>query len=200
MRPSKTPNLRRFVYPAVIAMAVTCVLTWRPAYFAAAAARPCLRSVWGDLDGDGRPDEVFIGHRGDTSSIEVLESGPRGGQTLSTDSATSSVIVVDIDGDGDLDVITASPAGSELWLNDGHGVFTPTRVPSQRSVSAPAAIDSAVLASLVAVTASPLGTEPVLSAHQRISSVRKPSHRPWFSSPVRSSHLLRAPPAISTLI
>ncbi len=176
------------------------MVTPRPTCVSPAPSRALLESVWGDLDGDGHPDEVFIERRGNTSNIALLTSGPQAGQTLPTDSATSSVIAVDIDGDGDLDLIAASPNGSELWLNDGHGVFTPARVAPRRGLSAPAGLEQATPTRSVAVCTTLLVTDPlVFRPRDGLVRVRAPALRAWFSSTARFSQLLRAPPTFSTL-
>jgi hypothetical protein len=171
----------------------------QPAGAVPAECRSSIRSVWGDFDGDGRPDEVFIDRHGDVSSVAVYPSSRREGQTLSTDNATSSFIAVDIDGDGDLDLIAASPTGSELWLNDGHGVFTPARVPPAHSLLASASVESAAPFVPFAVCTTPLSTDPVISgARARPVCMRAAGSDPWVSSPAFFSHLLRAPPPRST--
>jgi hypothetical protein len=192
----------RFVRRAALTtIAVGCMMMCQSGSPVRADNGPLIRTVWGDLDGDGRPDQVFIDHHGDVSNIAVFASGLREGQTLSTDSTTSSVIAVDIDGDGDLDLLAASPNGSELWLNDGHGVFTATRVPSERRLLAPAGIESVAPFRPFAVCTTLLSTEPTISSpRSRAVSIRAPARDPWVSSTAFLSHLLRAPPSIFTLI
>jgi hypothetical protein len=96
----------------------------------------------GDLDGDGDLD-AFIANGHDTvdntlpqpnrvylndGSGNFTDSGQRLGKAYS-----SSVQLADLDGDGDLDAFVANGARhrlqileqpSEIWLNDGSGVFT----------------------------------------------------------------------------
>ncbi|MCL4858857.1 MAG: VCBS repeat-containing protein [Caldilineaceae bacterium] len=89
----------------------------------------------GDLDGDGDLDAVVLYFGGEYNARIWLngEGGDppgtfRPGQALA--GATSNpegVALVDVDNDGDLDIILASAFGSELWLNgvggDPVGVF-----------------------------------------------------------------------------
>ena len=84
----------------------------------------------GDLDGDGRPDLVFAGagqknclflNRGEFRFVEQAEvAGIAGDGNWS-----SSVTLVDIENDGDLDVyVTRYDALNRLYLNDGKARFT----------------------------------------------------------------------------
>ena len=84
----------------------------------------------GDLDGDGRPDLVFAGagqknclflNRGEFRFVEQAEvAGIAGDGNWS-----SSVTLVDIENDGDLDVyVTRYDAPNQLYLNDGKARFT----------------------------------------------------------------------------
>jgi hypothetical protein len=191
----------RILYVPFTAAVLACAMVWQPSRASVTAPQVSPVPVWGDLDGDGRPDQVVIQRGADTSRIEVLASGPYASQTFSTNSAASTVIAVDIDGDGDLDLITASPTGSELWLNDGHGVFTPGRVTSQRILSAPATFDVTRVADLVGLTVSAPRIESIVSSpHDRVAFVRAASQPMWLSWPLRSSTLLRAPPAVTMLV
>ena len=185
---------------ALIAVVVACMTTSRPTCVSQAASRALLEPVWSDLDGDGHPDEVVIERRGYTSNIALLTSGPLVGQTLPTDSEISSVIAVDIDGDGAPDLIAASPNGSELWLNDGHGVFTSARVPPRPGLSAPPEIEPVAPTGSVAICPTFLVSAPlVFRPRDGLVRARAPALRAWFSSDAHSSQLLRAPPTFSTL-
>lgn len=82
----------------------------------------------GDLDGDGDID-VIVGCEG--AEIVLLNDGhgrfadeshrlpPGPGRDI-----TQDVVLADLDGDGDLDLIIGNEDGNRLLMNDGHGVFT----------------------------------------------------------------------------
>lgn len=84
----------------------------------------------GDIDGDGdldfvagnstsyygQPDRVYL----NDGAGNFIDSG----QMLGADK-TGSVALGDVDGDGDLDLVTGSVyTGSKIYFNDGNGVFT----------------------------------------------------------------------------
>jgi hypothetical protein len=86
----------------------------------------------GDFDGDGRPDIVCANSAANNLSI-FLQSATGGfvgvvPQTIGSTPTTKSpvhVLAVDIDGDGDLDILCADNSGNDiaLFLNPGNGVF-----------------------------------------------------------------------------
>ena len=86
----------------------------------------------GDIDGDGRCDLFFCGLAGASRLYRNLgnwkfeDITERSGLVCSNLDATGAVFA-DIDGDGDLDLLVNSiGGGTQLFLNDGHGHFTPS--------------------------------------------------------------------------
>jgi len=102
-----------------------------------------------DLDGDGRPDLLIIGHGSDTapypgeqSKLLMVRDGGRlvdetAARLPARISFTHGVAVGDIDGDGDPDLYFANVNGGDVGprflLNDGRGFFTEAtdRVPAE---------------------------------------------------------------------
>jgi hypothetical protein len=87
----------------------------------------------GDLNGDGGVDVVLGSHGPLQIWRNTLPTNPAGifadtGQRLG-DGPTAHLLLADLDGDGDLDIVEGltgvSPAASRFWRNDGDGVFTP---------------------------------------------------------------------------
>jgi hypothetical protein len=86
----------------------------------------------GDLDGDGRPDLVCANATANNLSV-FLQPASGGFAGVSpatigsgaTTKAPAQVLVVDIDGDGDLDIVSANTTGDNvtIFLNPGNGVF-----------------------------------------------------------------------------
>jgi flagellin len=87
----------------------------------------------GDINGDGIDDLIW----GEASSRDWLQIRLGNGdgtfsvsQTFLMDTDTNSLLLEDVDGDGDLDFIIdqsqSVDADIRIWLNDGIGNFTPT--------------------------------------------------------------------------
>lgn len=82
-----------------------------------------------DLDGDGHVDVARVSER---SQISIRLSASS--ETVQLDGPVASLIASDVDRDGDLDLVAATPSGDvEVFLNDGRGRFTqqkPGQVPT----------------------------------------------------------------------
>ena len=77
----------------------------------------------GDFDGDGRQDLAIIQEGAAGSHISVRLSGSS--STISLESSAVTIVVTDIDQDGDLDLVAVASSGQVVaWLNDGRGRFT----------------------------------------------------------------------------
>ncbi|MBK9386153.1 MAG: VCBS repeat-containing protein [Planctomycetes bacterium] len=104
---------------------------------AAANALPCF--AFGDVDGDGDGD-LMLGNK-DTQNRLYLNDGTghfsdATATSMPVDSArTNSIVLADVDGDGDLDAVLANQNSQQdrLYLNDGLGIFhdaTAARLPA----------------------------------------------------------------------
>lgn len=102
--------------------------------------------VAGDMDADDDQDLVVIGQH----SIHLFRNDGNAGfirEAILT-TATSplplecmDLMVLDIDGDGDLDPVTAETIGPVIYLNAGDGTFTPTLVDAQAAIQAQLDVD-----------------------------------------------------------
>lgn len=99
-----------------------------PAAFGGGAAQPALSVAIGDFDNDDRPDVLVGGAEGvrlfhgngDGTFAEVSASAgltPPSGDVR-------SVLFLDADHDGDLDLVAARATGLQLWNNNANGAFT----------------------------------------------------------------------------
>jgi len=104
--------------PKFRAIEVPFTHTW-----AKETSHPLLASAAIDIDGDGR-DEVFLGGSdGQPDALLAWKEGKlvdvAGEAGLSDDRATYGALSLDVDGDGDVDLLTAGHAGLVLWRNGG---------------------------------------------------------------------------------
>jgi len=83
----------------------------------------------GDLDRDGDLDIVLVTQQEPFARLYLNDGKGRftAGRTLGTN-GVEKVAVVDLDGDGNLDIFLACIGPNEVWLNDGQGNFTDSKL------------------------------------------------------------------------
>jgi hypothetical protein len=88
-----------------------------------------------DVDGDDRPDVVVAGVCG--VSVLLNAGDGRLAHAVRYESVTGAVVLGDLDGDGDMDIVDTGPGGwsADVLLNDGDGVFG---APSGHPAASPA--------------------------------------------------------------
>jgi uncharacterized repeat protein (TIGR01451 family) len=85
----------------------------------------------GDVDDDGDLDALVANDSGQAQEVYLNDGSgaftPHPSAPTFGTGASSDITLGDVDGDGDLDVLVANFSGEaqEVYLNDGHGVFTP---------------------------------------------------------------------------
>jgi len=149
----------------------------------------------GDFDGDGLVDSAVIQERAGDRRIWVELSGSQSAVRLET--PVSGLIESDVDHDGDLDLVAATPAGDVLiWLNDGHGRFTRQAVSKRRDLSAGPAVGRSSAPVLIAIgMRTPLLPWPVLRGHSVVVvKARAPTSRRARDFRSQVLPALRAPP------
>ena len=87
-----------------------------------ADVRGVVAALWGDIDDDGMVDVVFCGAEGPVYWRQAPVGTWTRDRLLGEDPCTGGA-VADADHDGDLDVFTIGPAGSELFSNNRDGTF-----------------------------------------------------------------------------
>lgn len=83
----------------------------------------------GDFDGDGRLDVVFVAEDDQANEL-YLQTKPgvftdASEMLPSPGHVTNAVLALDIDGDGDLDLMLGNQGQNVVWLNDGGAGFAP---------------------------------------------------------------------------
>ena len=102
------------------------------AYFTNAVAHNGSGVALGDVDGDGRTDLYLCGLNGTNQLYRNrgqwrFEPMPLG-EAACVGQMSTGAVLVDVDGDGDLDLlVNGIAAGTRLFLNDGHGRWTEKR-------------------------------------------------------------------------
>lgn len=107
-------------------------------HYVAQTEHPIDRVTIGDLNGDGLveiivAEERYPGLEPDSNILWFAQNGSNEAWTtsiLTTQYSSNNLDVVDMDYDGDLDILTAEHKGEalelQLWLNDGDATFTKT--------------------------------------------------------------------------
>ena len=154
----------------------------------------------GDFDGDGRPDVALIQNGADGPHVSVRLSGSPGVVTL--DAEVVGVIAVDLDHDGDVDLVTAAPSGQVVnWINDGRGRFTRQQaLPSDRLSSTSIVVTSVQDEPLALGPAAPSGDPGARNETAVLATrIRPPTDPPAFDLSFLSLQSLRAPPIFASL-
>lgn len=107
-------------------------------HYVAQTEHPIDRVQLGDLNGDGQleivvAEERYPGLEPDSNLLWFAQNNSDGNwssSTLTTQYSSNNLDVVDMDRDGDLDILTAEHKGEllelQLWINDGIARFTKT--------------------------------------------------------------------------
>ncbi len=94
-----------------------------------------------DFNGDGAIDLIF-GNQGQSRLFINDGKGNFTDETQSRlpideDTTTQDIALVDVDNDGDIDIIMGNESGNQLWINQGKGFFsneTANRLPSSANI------------------------------------------------------------------
>jgi hypothetical protein len=152
----------------------------------------------GDFDGDGQPDVARIQHgvRGSVIAVHLSDSQV----TTHLDATVTALVERDIDHDGDLDLVAATPTGAVLvWINDGRGQFsqqTPLR-PSR--LGGDAGLIQGGQTPSVAVTIQTLALPPARARRRRpivVTYIRPPTVDSASSRPFGLLPPFRGPPTL----
>lgn len=93
--------------------------------------------AFADFDGDGDLDLVFVSEDDRTDELYINDGSGRyedASEQLATDDVTNGLILMDLDGDARLDVLTANIGSERALISDGEGGFrdeTDMRWPQQ---------------------------------------------------------------------
>ncbi len=150
-----------------------------------------------DLDGDGRSDLATISRRFSASQISLQLSASH--EIVELDGPVSGLVSGDIDDDGDVDLVAATPSGDvKVFLNDGRGRFTRKDFHSpQRSLAGlPSVAGTSPEQRLVLSTTLSLLHPPLARAAVVLNArVRPPTRAPVIASFRTAPRSLRAPPS-----
>jgi hypothetical protein len=172
-----------------------------PGAFSPFVPQPLPQRALGDFDGDGHPDVALIQEDGHGRHVSVRLSGLPGVVTLET--AVVSVIAVDIDHDGDVDLIAAAPTGEVVtWLNDGQGRFTLQAASHTAGLSPATTLLGSAYDEPLAVMISTALVAPTNRAETSVvaTHIRPPTAPPAFQLGFLLLPSLRAPPVSSSIV
>jgi hypothetical protein len=178
-------------------VSLPAVTQWRGrARFSRFVTTPLPQRAIGDFDGDGRPDVAKIDRQAPgRDGISVTLSGSP--EAVSLGASVESLILDDVDHDGDLDLLATTGTGDVLiWVNDGHGQFTRRPQSPTRTVSGQSEFQSHDAPSTVAATA----PSPVLPARVHAwravvaLAIRPPTDSCFVTRTTDLLPPLRAPP------
>lgn len=94
-----------------------------------------------DLDGDGSVDILLVSEDDRAKELYLNDGKGRFGDAsdrLRADAVTNGAIAVDLDADGDRDLVFANAGADHVWINDGRARFTDEsarRLPATADVS-----------------------------------------------------------------
>jgi hypothetical protein len=181
------------------------------------AARPfAWATALADFNHDGRVDVAIADRTREPAGvytyrleIDVAGLAPQHVRFESTHSAIA-ISAADVDRDQNIDIVVRAPLSGEtvgVWLNDGRGRFTRTRVPGVRhpvvvrETSAVSEAPATEPLAVVATTAGRLDVAPLPTAAAVIANDGAVQPAAAATSSVRTSHRAcqlhpRAPPAI----
>jgi VCBS repeat protein len=188
--------LARRVLLLVGALCAGLALRKPPETFTPFVPQAAPQRALGDFDGDGRVDTALIQDAAGDRRISVQLSGSP--DAVHLDAAVTGVIEGDVDHDGDLDLVAATPSGDLLiWLNDGHGRFTRQATSRTRGLSGGPVVTPMAWAEAMAldirtpVVPPPARTDTILI----IRRIRPPTARHALDTRSPILPTLRAPPA-----
>jgi hypothetical protein len=153
----------------------------------------------GDFDGDGRPDLAFIrdGRGGPCVVLTLTGSG----DAACFDVPVTSLVQHDIDHDGDLDLVAATPSGEVLiWLNDGQGHFTQMTATQEGELSGEATVGVPGFHEPAALRMTRLAPLPLRRAETVVVQVRirPPTPFRFLSFALSLLPAFRGPPSVAS--
>ncbi|HEX8155075.1 MAG TPA: FG-GAP-like repeat-containing protein, partial [Thermoanaerobaculia bacterium] len=120
------PNNNNASDPTVIWSSATCGSFASPVLYPGGTSYERYAMAVADFNGDGRPDIAVAGYYRTLSTIMGLDGGTLAAPVNYTLSDTPRrIAAVDLDNDGDVDLVATIYSGVLVLLNDGSGTFAP---------------------------------------------------------------------------